>query len=148
MGSKLHDSGPAANHPAVSKAAAQARTAEEAVAWAKTEASEAAAQATIAKEARAVSAAAAVEPSKPDFELLNFKGETDRYGTTIVGRIRNNTGRQYDSVWASFSLYDEAGEQVGRALASVYNLEPGKVWKFKASGERAATFKLAEIRGY
>lgn len=101
--------------------------------------------------------AATSEPSpapaaaRPDLELLESKGAKGDYDMlTITGKIRNNTGKQYNYAQATFTVYNKAGEQVGSALANVNNLEPGGTWAFRAVGSAPGgdTFKLAGITGF
>ena len=77
---------------------------------------------------------AAVTASKPDLELLNDKGTSDSFSTTISGRIRNNTAKTYSYVQVTYTLYNKAGDNVGTARTNANNLAPGEIWNFKAVG--------------
>lgn len=82
-------------------------------------------------------------------ELVDFSGTTNDYGTTITGRIRNNTGHHYDYVQVTFNLYDSSNARVGTAMDNLNSLASGEVWKFKAFGaSRSVTFKLDSISGH
>ena len=101
-------------------------------------------------EAPAPVAAPIAEAAKADLELLDDKGERSEMATTIVGRIRNNSGKRYSYAQVTFNLYNSAGEQVGTALANVNGLDPGGVWRFKAVGFTGdgENYKLDKITGY
>lgn len=88
--------------------------------------------------------------TKPDLELLEDKGQRSEFATTITGRVKNNAGKTYSYVQIVFKLYNEAGEQVGIAMANTTGLEAGNVWRFKAVGltPDGANYKLDNISGY
>jgi hypothetical protein len=62
----------------------------------------------------------------------------------VRGKVRNASDRQFNSVMIEFNLYDESGNQVGTAMDTVSNLEPGKTWSFEAQvfNEAASTAKF------
>lgn len=74
-------------------------------------------------------------PAKPEvvkeaLELLDDAGETNDYSTTVTGRIRNNSTKNYSYVQAVFNLYDAQSNRVGTALANINGLDAGETWKF------------------
>jgi hypothetical protein len=82
-------------------------------------------------------------------ELLGDAGTTDRYSTTITGRVRNNSPKTYRYAQITFKLYNKAGEQVGSALANVNGLEGNGTWAFKAVGLHPSDkYVLNEISGF
>ena len=85
-----------------------------------------------------------------DLELLNSEGSQKDFTTEITGRIKNNTARRYNYTQVTFQVYDDAGNQVGSAMANVNGLEPGAIWKFKAQyfGQDGSKFKLDKITGF
>ena len=83
-------------------------------------------------------------------ELLESSGSSNELTTTITGRIRNNTSRNYTYVQALFNVFDANGNRVGSALANINNLGPKEIWKFKAVyfGSDGKRFSLSKIEGY
>lgn len=68
----------------------------------------------------------------------------------IVGTAINRSGREVGYAEVDFNLYDDAGNQVGSAMANIVDWEPGKRWAFEAMVlERNATWaKLKGITGW
>ena len=87
---------------------------------------------------------------KPRLELLESKGTTNEYSTTITGKIKNNTSRTYTYVQVLFDVYDSSGNRVGSAIGNINNLGPLETWKFQAVyiGEDGKRFRLDEITGF
>jgi hypothetical protein len=90
------------------------------------------------------------EPAKPDVELLDYEGTTTEFGGHIEGRIRNNQAKALRRVYVSFTLYNDAGERIGKAWTTTDGLEPGETWKFKASSlmKGWTKFQVEEITGF
>lgn len=95
-------------------------------------------------------AAAAPEPKAPDLELLEMIGESGEYTSKITGRVRNNSGKTYTYAQVVFTLFNDADEQVGSAMANVNGLEPGQVWRFEAVAlaKDFSRFKLDKVSGF
>ena len=87
---------------------------------------------------------------KPDLELLESKKMNKDSLKYVVGKIKNNSNKQYSYVQVEINLYDNNDNQVGSTLANVNNLEPGGTWKFEALifEEKATKYKIKEITGY
>ena len=87
---------------------------------------------------------------KPDLELLESKKMNKDSLRYVVGKIKNNSNKQYSYVQVEINLYDNNDNQVGSTLANVNNLEPGGTWKFEALifEEKATKYKIKEITGY
>lgn len=79
------------------------------------------------------------------------KGVIDEYGyMTVTGRVKNNTRKNYTYAQITFIITNNAGEQVGSALANINNLEAGQAWRFRAVSlaTGGTRFKLGEISGW
>jgi len=68
----------------------------------------------------------------------------------IVGSFKNTSSVEFDSVDVWFALYDKEGNRVGDKVESIYNLLPGKTWKYKEmiTNKEASYFEIAEINVY
>jgi len=68
----------------------------------------------------------------------------------IVGSFKNTSSVEFDSVDVWFALYDKEGNRVGDKVESIYNLLPGKTWKYKTTSlaKETSYFELAEINVY
>lgn len=53
-------------------------------------------------------------------------------GFYLEGRIRNDSGKKYRSVFVDFVIYDAAGDQIKTASAVTSDFNSGVVWKFSA----------------
>jgi hypothetical protein len=83
--------------------------------------------------------------------LKGWKVETGEYGTTtITGKVKNNTSKQYSYVQIQFNVYDKSGSQLGSAMANINNLEPNGTWKFNAVcvEEGIATARFKDVSGW
>lgn len=93
----------------------------------------------------------AVDNKQPDLELLEGWGwERDEFGISyIVGRVRNNSDKEYSYAEINFVLLDADGAQVGSTFDNVTDLQPGVTWKFRAMvfEDDAATAKVTELSG-
>ena len=89
-------------------------------------------------------------PKKADLEVLDHESETESWSRYIVGRIRNNTRREYSYVQVEINLYDDSGAQVGSTMDNTTNLEPGGIWKFKALiwEDNATKYKIKNVTGF
>ena len=98
-----------------------------------------------------VSTALAAAPiEKPNLELLSDECTVNDYSTHVVGKVKNNTSKQYTYVQIQYALYDKSENQIGTALANVNGLESGGTWKFDAIGIPTETYqyKLINLTGY
>ena len=98
-----------------------------------------------------VSTALAAAPiEKPDLELLSDECTVNDYSTHVIGKVKNNTSKQYTYVQIQYALYDKDENQIGTALANVNGLESGGTWKFDAIGLPTETYqyKLINLTGY
>lgn len=71
----------------------------------------------------------------------------------IEGILRNNTEFDKDYIQVTFTLYDEAGNNIGWALANTGNLKTYGTWKFKAycfsnSNSVIHHFDIDEVSGF
>ena len=68
----------------------------------------------------------------------------------ITGGFKNTSSVEFDSVYVWFALYDKEGNRVGDKVESIYNLPPGKTWKYKTTSlaKETSYFELAEINVY
>ena len=66
--------------------------------------------------------------------LLSLNASPDQFGmTTMVGEIRNDSGRAIKYAEADVNAYDANGELLGSTLTNVADWEPGTVWQFRAT---------------
>lgn len=54
------------------------------------------------------------------------------YSVTIKGVAKNATNKNYSYASVEFSVYDEAGNNLGTAWANINNLKSGDTWRFEA----------------
>lgn len=87
---------------------------------------------------------------KDNLELLSAKWESDSFTGYVVGKVKNNTSREYGYAQITFNLYDSEGNQIGTAMDNITNLKAGGTWAYKAMAlaEGAARYEFAEITGY
>jgi hypothetical protein len=89
-----------------------------------------------------------IAPGK--LELLESKSESSEYSRSIVGKVINNSSKNYGYVQITFKLYDKAGNVVGSTMANMNNLAPGETWKFNAPvfEDNTASYKASELTGF
>lgn len=91
------------------------------------------------------------EPKKANLELLEHKSTSDEYGRRyVIGSIKNNTSKRYSYVRVEINLYDGALAQVGSTVDNTNNLEPGGIWKFKATilEDSVRKYKIINVSGF
>ena len=84
-------------------------------------------------------------------KVIKFDWETGEYGSrSLVGKVKNDSDKQYSYVQVEFNLYDKSGAQVGSTMANVNNLEPNGTWKFEAVvlQNNASSAKLKGITSF
>lgn len=88
--------------------------------------------------------------TKPDLELLEYSTESDEFSRYVVGRVKNNSDKNYSYVQVEISLYDDQGNQIGSTMDNVNNLASGGTWKFKAMilEDEAKKFEIKDITGF
>ncbi len=85
----------------------------------------------------------------PDLEITEHSVLQEEYSAYIVGKVKNNTNKQYGYVQVEVNLYDADGDQVGSAMDNTNNLEPGGSWKFKAiTLEEFDSYKIKDVSGW
>lgn len=85
----------------------------------------------------------------PDLEITEHSVLQEEYSAYIVGKVKNNTNKQYGYVQVEVNLYDADGDQVGSAIDNTNNLEPGGTWKFKAIAfEEFDSYKIKDVSGW
>jgi hypothetical protein len=100
--------------------------------------------------APASSPAPAPEVKKEKFEVLESSYVQEQYSSKIVGKIKNNTDKEYGYVQVEINLYDDSGAQVGSTMANVNNLEAGGTWNFEAPilEDKATKYKIKDVTGF
>lgn len=90
------------------------------------------------------------EINKPKYEILEHKAVDDGGMKYIVGKIKNNTGKQVGYTQVEINLYDANGQQSGSTMTNINNLEIDGVWNFKAlvTEENFKTYKIMNITGF
>lgn len=86
-----------------------------------------------------------------DFTMTGLDSKLSKFDSPmIVGKIKNNTNKNYSYIQVSFNLYDKSGAQVGSTMANLANFEANGTWKFEAlmNEEKAHTYKLQKITAY
>lgn len=92
-----------------------------------------------------------VQVPQGGLELMdNPKAVTNECGyMEITGRVKNHSSKNYSYAQITFIVANNAGEQVGSAMANINNLEAGQTWRFRAvSFTNGAKYKLGEIAGW
>ena len=81
--------------------------------------------------------------------MLEHSVVHDGYLSYIVGKVKNNTNKNYSYVQVSINLY-KGESQAGSTLANVNNLEPGGTWEFKAlvTNNDITGYKIVEVTGF
>jgi len=96
--------------------------------------------------------ASAVPVPQGGLELIDTpKAVTNEYGyMEITGRVKNTSSKTYSYAQITFIVANNAGEQVGSAMANVNNVEAGATWKFRAVSlaTGGTKFKLGKISGW
>lgn len=91
-------------------------------------------------------------PKKPKLELLEgWEITTGEFGnTSIIGKVKNNTSKEYSYAQITFNLYDDSKALVGTAVANINNFEPDGIWKFSAIclENEFKTAKFKEVTGF
>jgi GMP synthase-like glutamine amidotransferase len=90
------------------------------------------------------------EPEVADLEVLEFDSESDNFARYVVGKVRNNTKREYGYVQVEVNPLDKDGNIVGSTLDNVNNLGPGQTWKFNAIilPDDAVQFQIKDFTGF
>ena len=85
----------------------------------------------------------------PNLELLEHESISENGLSYIVGKIKNNTDKNYSYVQVSINLYN-GDSVVGSTLANINNLEPGATWEFKAinTASNCTTYKITDLTGF
>ncbi|HWP51777.1 MAG TPA: FxLYD domain-containing protein [Clostridia bacterium] len=70
----------------------------------------------------------------------------------LQGRIRNDSGIKYNSVYVKFVVYDADNNQIATTVTSTNDFEPGVIWEFSApalvSSDEAAGYKISSVSAY
>lgn len=93
----------------------------------------------------APAAAQATPTNAEGLSLLDLKITKNQAGKSVLNvNVSNSTTRKLDHATAEFKLFDNTGNEVGTAMASVDNLGPGFSWSFEVEiqPQDAAAAKL------
>lgn len=76
-------------------------------------------------------------------EVTTDSGKADRYGgMTIAGKLTSKASKKtLTGLSIRFNIYDAAGDKIGQAYDHIGSLDPGEIWKFKAT-------TLSEVGSY
>lgn len=88
---------------------------------------------------------------KPALEVSGVKAEVGEFGVLfIVGKVRNNSQKNFSYVQVEINLYDKEGTQVGSTMANVNNLAPGGTWRFMApiTEKNVARYEVVQVTGF
>ncbi len=93
--------------------------------------------------------------SKEKLELTGVYLEVDYtsllgYSACVKGVATNTTNKDYSYAMIEFVIYDDAGNNLGTAIASITNLYSGDTWSFEATlfsfpDTRPTSYKLVSI---
>lgn len=86
-----------------------------------------------------------------NFTVIEHSATVDEYGyTTIVGKVKNNTDKEWAYVQVEISLFDKDGNQMGSTLDNINNLGAGATWSFKAMGleKDISKYEIKEVSGW
>lgn len=94
-----------------------------------------------------------VEPEEPTEKFVFIEGPEcimGDFSNNITGVVQNNSGKDYDYLQITFTIYDEQGNVIDSAFANVNNVKAGGTWRFEAMffEEGAASWELDEITGW
>lgn len=95
-------------------------------------------------------AAKQIEEQAKKYEILEEKIEGDQYTRYVVGKIKNNSGKDRSYLQIEINLYDKDGNQTGSTMDNINNLEKDGIWSFKAMifDEKATSYKIKEVTGF
>lgn len=94
---------------------------------------------------------APAKPSQVDLVLSDVRMGFNQYGDRVIAGIgTNNSKYTLEYVCVKINLYDAKGVQVGDAIDSSTNLEPGGKWRFEADviESTATQYKVIEAYGH
>ena len=94
-----------------------------------------------------------VKPEEPTEKFVFIEGPEcvmGDFSNNIIGVIQNNSGKDYDYLQITFTIYDAQGNVIDSAFANVNNVKAGGTWRFEAMffEEEAASWELDEITGW
>lgn len=73
----------------------------------------------------------AIGATKSPIVILESKGSLSELGLNVSGKIKNTSGKYYESVSLKLSLYDSNGRFVKSGGRKLYRMAPGETWLFK-----------------
>lgn len=68
------------------------------------------------------------------FDVYDVKGTSNAYSAKVIGKVRNNSGRNCSMFTITYKLYNKSGEVLGNASAFLSNFSNNQVWSFQANG--------------
>lgn len=77
------------------------------------------------------------------FELSNLSWQNSPMGVTLLGEIKNNSGKSYDTTIFGIAAYDESGKLLDRLQVAINDFKVGAVESFKAMGTTALPSKVS-----
>lgn len=92
-------------------------------------------------------------PAEPEEDFIFVEGPEcvmGDFSNNIIGVVQNNSGKDYDYLQITFTIYDAQGNVIDSAFANVNNVKAGGTWRFEAMffEEEAASWELDEITGW
>lgn len=85
--------------------------------------------------------------------LNGVKGYYDEKNESyyIEGYLKNNKYREYGFTNITYTIYDQHGNILGEAIATISKIEKRGIWKFKAvysenDAKEASNFKLSDVQ--
>lgn len=81
------------------------------------------------------------EQKKTSVTVRNIKSDGNSVSSWITGEVVSQSSVHLERLQIQFNLYDSSGAKVGTATDHISDLEPGGVWRFKATVWEASTKK-------
>ncbi len=88
--------------------------------------------------------------SPENLAIVKVEDSNDRFYHYITGTIYNRADRERTLLKITFTLYDEAGNEIGTKSDYLSVLESGHYWEFEVlvPEENVASYSFTELRAY
>jgi hypothetical protein len=84
---------------------------------------------------------------KYQLEFSNMEMEKGDYDTTVKGKIKNNSEKEYRYISVDIQYYNKKGAIVDSQITSAFDLKPGMSWDLNSSSisEYAESFEIVSV---
>lgn len=82
-----------------------------------------------------------------NLEISELETTNDEYYEYITGTIKNNSEREFSSIYVDIQMFDEDGNLIDSTIDSMEKFKPGQTWSFKTEyyNKYAVDFKISGI---